>query len=125
MSKITGEQNGVQVESQAGQSNKIRARNYTDQDGNPSGGYAQGPGMTVVFQDGPRGKIGESLAPANGAFVEDLMVAAMQRLSFFQGSQYAHPANAEAIVHLDRAIAALNARAEERKARGVLGVNAK
>lgn len=39
-------------------------------------------------------------------------------------SQYAHPANAEAISHCRAAIKALYDRAVERKSRGVLGVNA-
>lgn len=113
-----------------GQSNEVVARNYTDDAGNPAGGYAHGPGMTIAWQDGPRGKIHESggppegrLAPANGAFVEDALVAARQRLEFFQQSPYAHDANAEAIRHIDYAIEALHNRAKERASRGVLGAN--
>lgn len=107
-----------------GQSNEVTARNHVDADGNPAGGYAHGIGFCVSFQDGPRGKRGEVLNPPNGAFVEDLMVAARQRLAFFQQSQYAHEANAEAIRHLDYAIECLHKRALERQSRGVLGVNA-
>lgn len=112
-----------------GQSNEVVARNYTDDAGNPAGGYAHGPGMTIAWQDGPRGKATwqatptETLAPANGAFVEDALVAARQRLEFFQQSPYAHDANAEAIRHIDYAIEALHNRAKERASRGVLGAN--
>ncbi len=109
-----------------GQSNEVNARNYFDEAGNPAGGYAHGPGMCIAWQDGPRGRVGETgpLNPANGAFVEDALVAARQRLDFFQQSQYAHEANAEAILHIDAAIEALHARAVERQLRGVLGKNA-
>jgi hypothetical protein len=115
---------GVQSEIAAGQSNTIRCRNHTDTEGNPQGGYALGPGMAVVFQDGPRGFDGNGqLNPANGAFVEDLLVAARQRLEFFQGTKYQHHANAQAIELIDQAVAELAIRANARLARGVLGQN--
>ena len=109
-----------------GQSNEITARNHVDANGNPAGGYAHGKGLCVSFQDGPRGKNADgNLLPANGAFVEDLLVAARQRLAFFQDSTFAHDANAECIRHLDYCIEALNNRAIERARRGVLGANLK
>lgn len=115
---------GVQKVVQSGQSNPIRCRDWLDKDGNPASGYAHGVGMSVVFQDGPRGKLNDgTLAPASGAFVEDLLVAAMQRLAFFQQTKFAHDKNAEAIEHLHRAIDALDSRAKERARRGVLGEN--
>lgn len=115
---------GVQKVVQSGQSNHIRCRDWVDADGNPSSGYAQGVGMSVVFQDGPRGKRDDgTLQPANGAFVEDLLVAAMQRLAFFQNSKFAHPANADAIEHIAAAIKSLESRAKQRSDRGVLGAN--
>lgn len=110
---------------QLGQSNEIRCRNYEDADGNPSGGYAHGPGLCVAFQDGPRGKKHDgTLLPANGAFVEDLITAAYQRLAFFEGSKFKHEANHRAMLHLQSAIEALQERAKERAQRGVLGANA-
>jgi len=115
---------GPQQVSNIGQSNPVRARNYTDADGNPAGGYVHGPGLCVAFQDGPRGKDADGkLKPANGAFVEDLLVAALQRLEFFQQSRYVHEKNQEAINHIVDALRALDTRARERSARGVLGKN--
>lgn len=115
---------GHQAWMEFGQSNIVKCRNYKDEDGNPAGGYAHGPGMSIVFQDGPRGKNDDgTLLPANGAFVEDVLVAALQRLEFFQNSRFAHPANAEAIKHILAAIEHLDRRANERSARGVLGEN--
>jgi len=107
-----------------GQSNIIRARNYTDNNGNPAGGYCSGVGLCVHFQDGPRGKKDDgSLMGPNGAFVEDLIVAAIQRLEFFQESKFKHPSNAEAIKHCRAAIQSLANRAKERSERGVLGAH--
>ena len=109
---------------QLGQSNQIRCRNYVDVEGNPTGGYAHGPGMCVAFQDGPRGKTPDgTLQPANGTFVEDLITAAYQRLAFFQGSKFKHECNHRAMLHLEAALAALQERAKERAERGVLGAN--
>lgn len=109
---------------QLGQSNPVTVRNYLDADGNPAGGYAHGVGFCVSFQDGPRGKAdGGALNPPNGAFVEDLLVAARQRLEFFQTSRFTHPANVDAIAAIDGAIGALHLRANERAVRGVLGRN--
>ena len=120
----------MQTNYKLGQSNEILARNYTDENGNPTGGYAHGPGLCIAWQDGPRGKATwqqtptETLASANGAFVEDALVAARQRLAFFQESKFACEANAEAIRHIDYAIEALHARAKERASRGVHGSHA-
>lgn len=109
---------------QHGQSNTLRCRNYFDADGNPAGGYAHGPGLCATFQDGPRGRAADgSLEPANGAFVEDLLVAAAQRLEFFQRSRFKHEKNQAALDYIYSAINAMNARATERAQRGVLGQN--
>lgn len=105
-------------------SNPVHSNNYFDGKGNPSGGYAHGIGMCIAWQDGPRGKFADGkLAPANGAFVEDAIVAARERLNFFQQSQYAHEANAKAINHLNLALDALATRTKERVARQVEGQN--
>lgn len=114
----------MQTQNQIGQSNNVIARNYTDNEGNPAGGYAHGVGLCIAWQDGPRGKNEDgTLLPANGAFVEDVLVAAHQRLDFFQRSKFTHPDNAEAMSHIYQAIECLNRRARERAARGVLGNN--
>lgn len=99
----------------------IRCANYID---GPAGGCATGPGLAIVWQDGPRGKNDDgTLGPATGAFVEDALVAAKQRLEFFQFTQYAHDDNAAAINYISLAIEALARRAKERAERGVLGQN--
>lgn len=114
----------VQETHQIEQSNKIRARNYLDDSGNPAGGYCSGPGLCIHWQDGPRGRDNQGVpAPSNGAFVEDAIVAAIQRLQFFQASPYSHHANRLAIQHLHAALSVLGNRSAERASRGVLGQN--
>lgn len=111
--------------------------NGTDFDGNPAGGRYSGMGMSVTWQDGPREMVPtvvdrapdgtptmeDKIEPANGAFVEDVIYAAIQRLQFYQRSQFAHEKNAEAIVHLEDALGCLNDRTKERKERGVEGTH--
>lgn len=105
----------------------IKATNVVDKDGNPTGGtvnmrMGERNPLRVQWQDGPRGKDAEgNLGPSNGAFVEDVIWAALQRLEFFQTSKYAHPANAEAVSHLHQALEMLNTRRVERADRGVEG----
>lgn len=113
----------MQVQRQDGQSNVIRVRNYTDDDGNPAGGYAHGPGMCIAWQDGPRRLPDGSLDFANGAFVEDALLAAKQRLEFFQDSKFKHEANERAISHIRAALDALEERTLDRAKRGTLGTH--
>lgn len=100
----------------------LTCANVTDVDGNPTGGEVVGPGLTIHWQNGPRGKQEDgSLAPSNGAFVEDAIYAALQRLEFFQKSKYATDENEEAIVALGNALTALDKRRQDRANRGVEG----
>lgn len=98
--------------------------NHTDVDGNPSGGSVRSQGVIIDWQDGPRGQgEGKPLADPNGAFVEDIIEAAKQRLEFFQFSKFKHDANADAIEHLQAALDALESRSTERKDSGKLGTH--
>ena len=99
----------------------LRATNLMDGE-NPTGGEVHGTGLDIAWQNGPRGQEGtDELAAPNGAFVEDAIWAALQRLEFFQTSKYADDANAVAVSHLHQALQALNARRQERAKRGVEG----
>ena len=110
---------------QRGQSNPIRCSNVCDDNANPTGGYAHGVGMCIAWQDCPRGKNPDgTLGPATGAFVEDALVAAAQRLAYFQQSKYACDENAAALQHINDAIDIMQSRAEKRANRGVLGQHA-
>lgn len=99
----------------------LSCQNVLDGD-NPTGGGVQGIGLNIEWQNGPRTPDAKgNLAPSNGAFVEDAIYAAIQRLQFFQGSKYKHDGNANAIFHLEQALSCLNARRQDRSKRGVEG----
>ena len=53
-------------------------------DGNPAGGYVAGVGFRIDWQDGPLGR-GEERREPNGAFVEDVLLACLERMRFYQG----------------------------------------
>lgn len=114
----------------------IEAINSFDSDGNPTGGEvylkvtkngdAEHPAMVINWQDGPRG-MGENpdgspvLADPNGAFVEDVIWAAIQRLEFFNESKYRCRENSLAITKLEEALFILKDRQLSRSERNVEG----
>lgn len=115
----------------------LQATNQTDENDNPTGGDVylkvtkngdnEFPALVVNWQDGPRGT-GETnadgspvLADPNGAFVEDVLWAALQRLEFFNQSKYRDRANSLAITHIEQALQALKDRQLERSYRNVEG----
>lgn len=115
----------------------IVAENKVDDDANPTGGDvtlhvnkgedSEFPALYISWQDGPRGT-GETnadgsprLLPPNGAFVEDVIWAALQRLEFFNEGKYRDRANSMAITHLEQALQALKDRQLERSHRNVEG----
>lgn len=111
---------------------KLEINNFTDPDGNPTGGDVKGLGINIEWQNGPRRKVVDGVAAGvldepNGAFVEDAIVAAKTRLEFFQtaaGGKFACRQNAIAITKLEEALMWLDHRTKDRQARGVEGMNA-
>lgn len=110
----------------------IKAHNYTDHNDNPTGGHVSllrdhavsedDEILKIRWQDGPRGQEGtDRLLPPNGAFVEDVIWAALQRLEYFNESKYRSRQNSIAITHLEQALQALKDRQLERSGRGVEG----
>jgi len=110
------------------------AENKVDDDANPTGGEVrleldttgdgktEFPALLIRWQDGPRGQADtDELLPPNGAFVEDVIWAALQRLEFFNEGKYRDRANSLAITHLEQALQALKDRQLERSYRGVEG----
>jgi len=91
-----------------------------DADGNPTGGYATGTGLDIVWQDGPLGR-GDGRVEPSGAFVESVLLACAHRLEFYEESKFACEANQVALGHIRKALDALRARRREREARGVQG----
>jgi hypothetical protein len=98
----------------------IYSKHVNDAEGNPAGGVTHARGLCIVWQDGPLGRGPEQKEP-NGAFVETVIRAVMDRLAYYQGSKFACRENAEAHRDLDRALQVLRSRTSLREARGVEG----
>ena len=102
---------------------KIEYANHTE-NGMPAGGYVTGVGLVIKWQNGPLGR-GENRKEPNGAFVETVIRAALQRIEYYQASQFACRENALAITKLEEALMWLNKRTANREARNVEGTHAK
>ena len=90
------------------------------------GGGVEAPGVSIRWQDGPRGQEADGTPkPGTGAFVEDLIVACIHRLEQYEKTAFAHAANDAAIVHLRHAWEHLTERHRERRERGALGLDVK
>lgn len=111
---------------------QLIATNKVDENGNPTGGevtlaVVREEGtlhtpLNIQWQNGPRGQEGtDELLPPNGAFVEDVLWAALQRLEFFNEGKYRDRANSLAITKIEEALQALKNRQLERSYRGVEG----
>ena len=102
-----------------GTAGPITGRNDTV-DGVPASGEANGTGFRIVWQPRPLGR-GENRAPAEGAFIEDLMLALLQRLQFYQDSPFACEENADSIALLRASLERQYGRTRRREARGIEG----
>ena len=102
------------------QSEQLVHSNFvTDGDGNPTGGSTtleldRGEGYNEIcfacsWQDGIVGDDGQS-----GAFVEDVLEAARQRLQFFQTSKFRCRENAIALTKIEEALQWLDWRTRKR-----------
>lgn len=98
------------------------ATNRTDEEGNPTGGMVRGVGLDINWQDGPLGRDEDRQEP-NGAFVETVIAAAIQRLEFYNSSKFRCRENSLAITHLEEAMHWLNHRTANREARQVEGTH--
>lgn len=84
-------------------------KNNLDSDGNPAGGSVNGVGLSINWQNGPIGRGDERIQP-NGAFVESVIYAALQRIEHYQAGKFKCRENAIAITKLEEALHWLNAR---------------
>lgn len=103
----------------------VRSEFVTDQDGRPTGGgtvmYVDADGemqkqvIYIAWQDGIVGDAGQ-----NGAFVEDVIEAARQRIQFFNSNpRFRCRENSLAITKLEEALQWLDWRTRNRVAQGV------
>lgn len=102
----------------------LQSSQFSDESGAPEGGVTQSTGLLVSWQRGPLGR-GEERKEPNGAFVETVIAAAIDRLEFYQRSRFNCEENAKALDHLNEALAVLSSRTREREARGVEGTHEK
>ena len=100
---------------------KFFAQHWVNEDGNPSGGVTSGRGFTISWQNGPLLDEDGMRKEPNGAFVEDVIRAAVDRLGFYQSGKFACEQNEIALRHLLEALEALEKRTQERRERGVEG----
>lgn len=102
----------------------ITSNHFTDSEGRPAGGTTYGVGFAIGWQNGPLvdSETGERRAPT-GAFVENVIEAVVDRIEYYQASQFANSYNAKAVHHLREALACLNARTKDREDRGVEGTH--
>ena len=107
----------------------LQSKHWLDTEGNPGGGQTYGRGFCIAWQRGPLKNIEPTVrsdtipkkSQPNGAFVEEIIEAAIDRLEFYQEGKFKHPENEHAICMLKSAIDALNRRTRSRKKRGVEG----
>ena len=101
--------------------------NHQDDNGNPAGGWVQGTGLRIDWQNGPLGRDADRKDP-NGAFVETVISAVKQRIEWYQtasNGKFKCVENTLAISHLEAALNILNERTKSREDRKVEGTHAK
>lgn len=100
----------------------VESKFTTDGNGNPTGGqtvmvttYPGDPAIVINWQDGIVGDGGQ-----NGAFIEDVLEAARQRIQFFNSHpQFRCRENSLAITKIEEALQWLDWRTRNRLAQGV------
>ena len=103
-------------------SQQFDAINNDDEEGRPAGGAVNGTGLQIVWQNGPLGN-GSNRVEPNGAFVETVIAAALQRLEYYQTKSYSCRENALAITKLEEALHWLQARTNRRIKAGIGGTH--
>lgn len=103
----------------------IQSEHRNDKNGNPAGGTTTGRGINIKWQDGPLGRLeaGSRIEP-NGAFVEGVIAAALDRLEYYQASKFECRENALAITKLEEALHWCGHRTAKREAQKVEGTHA-
>ncbi len=100
----------------------FESENIDDENGMPAGGYAKGVGFKIDWQNGPLGR-GEYRKEPNGAFVETIIKAALQRIEYYNSTRFKCRENSIAITKLEEALLWLNKRTSDRELRRVEGTH--
>lgn len=95
---------------------------WLDENGIPTGGCTFGDGFTISWQNGPLGR-GEDRKAPNGAFVENIIRAAIGRIEFYESTRFSCEDNQVALEHLNLALESLRNRTREREDRNVEGTH--
>lgn len=111
--KVTDGASAAGVDTTAYERQPPHSRFFIDDQSNPGGGFASGPGFSISWMDSP----GEPW----GSTLEDVLEVCAQRLRFFQSSRFACQENERALAGIASAIANLELRTEIRRQRGVEG----
>jgi hypothetical protein len=100
-------------------------KNELDANGNPAGGWYRTTGINIQWQNGPLWRDGEGQIRQvpNGAFVENVVDAAIKRIEHYQSTKFKCRENAIALTHLETALLWLNKRTQDREKRGVEGTH--
>ena len=104
------------------ESKPFKSTHFSDLDGNPTGGTTFGQGFAIGWQNGPLGR-GDDRQVPNGAFVEQIIEAAIDRLEYYQSSKFCCLENAQAISALQLALKHLTDRTERREIQGTEGTH--
>ena len=96
--------------------------NNDERDGLPAGGYVKGTGLYIEWQNGPLGRDADRKEP-NGAFVETVIAAAIQRIEYYNATQFRCRENSLAITKLEEALHWLNHRTARREAEQTEGTH--
>lgn len=98
------------------------SENWSDAEGRPAGGVVFGRGFTISWQNGPLGRGADRREP-NGAFVEDIIAAAAERIDYYQSSAFNCEENAAAVKCLREALGHLNGRTLRREQQNTEGTH--
>ncbi|KKL24967.1 hypothetical protein LCGC14_2410010 [marine sediment metagenome] len=105
---------------------EFTATNDVDEDGLPAGGNVTSIGLSIEWQKGPLGEEGPDRKAPNGAFVETVIAAALQRIEWYQevsNGKFNCLENSLALDCLKTALEHLDRRTKDRQARGVEGTH--
>lgn len=101
---------------------EIECVNINDENDRPAGGYVLGTGLQINWQNGPLGR-GDNRSEPNGAFVETVIQAAIQRIIYYNDNGFGCRENSLAITKLEEALHWLNARTQRREQAGTEGTH--
>lgn len=101
----------------------IETQHWTNQDGCPDGGTAHGVGLLINWQRGALIDDDGAAIPRNGAFVEEVIAAAIDRLEYYQRTKFACEENADAIADLKSAYHRIRKRQQRRTDEGTVGTH--